>query len=60
MIYPCLVCHAPMAAKLCVQNGVELVGICHSGNSGCGSISGDGKLAILQGSNEEPGGEFEV
>jgi hypothetical protein len=34
MIYPCLLRHAPKATKLCLQSGVELVGVCSGRSSG--------------------------
>ena len=55
-----LVCHAKMASKLRLQNGVELVGVCAGGNSGSGSIIINSKLAELEGGSEESGGEFEI
>jgi len=55
-----MVCHAPMAAKLCLQNGVELVGVCSGGLSSSGSSSNYSELAELEGGNEESVGEFEV
>ena len=55
-----LVCHAQMATKLCFQNGIKLVGVCHGGNGSRDSSNNNGKLAELEGGNAEPGGEFEV
>ena len=49
-----------MASKLCIQNGIELVGVWAGKNSGSGSSSFNSKLAELEGGNTESGGEFEV
>src|SRR6266542_3806842 len=43
----CMLRHAPMAAKLFIQNGVELVGVCACRNSCSGSSSLNNHL-ILQ------------
>ena len=55
-----MVRHAPMAAKLCIQNGIELVGVRISRNNGSGSSIINSELAELEGGNEESGGELEV
>jgi len=49
-----------MAAKLCLQDNIKLVGFCSGGNHGNNSSSADSKLAELESCNKEPGGEFEV
>jgi len=55
-----MVRHAPIAAKLCLQNGIELVGICCGRNSDSDRSINNSKLAELVSSNTKPGGEFEV
>ena len=56
----CLLCHVQVAPKFCIQNGVELVDICFSRDSGAGSVIIYCELAELEGGEEKPGGGLEV
>jgi len=55
-----MVCYAQVAAKLCLQNGIELVGVCSGRSSGSDSGNFNGELAELEGGNEEPNGGSKI
>ena len=52
----CLVRHAQMARKLCLQNHFKLVGFCAGRFTGTGNCVADSELAELEGCHEESGG----
>ncbi len=56
----CVLRHAQMARKLCIQNRIELVDICTGRNSGAGNCAPNGELAKLESGYEEPGGGVAV
>ena len=56
----CILRHEQMARKLCLQNRIELVDFCTGRFAGAGNCAADGKLAELEGGNEESGGGVEV
>lgn len=56
----CLVCHAPLAAKLCLQNFAQLVDFCTSWFAGTGNCIAYGEQAKLEDGHTKPGGSVKV